>query len=159
MWKVSNREEFGQIVADLLANPEVQALADMPQHNKSGSRLDHSIYVSYLSFLLCRRLGLDYVAAARAGLLHDFHFGTDEDGVGRLWKHPHDALENAEKLCALSEVEKDIIVKHMWPLTRPLPRHKESFVVSLMDKLAASMEFSMLYRLIRVKKKLVPLAA
>ena len=154
MWKAENREEFGQIVADLLAEPCVQALNEMSQHS-TGNRLDHSVYVAYLSFLMCRRLRLDHVAAARAGLLHDFHFGSDENGVGRLWRHPHDAVENAKALCGgLSELERDIIVKHMWPLTRPLPRYRESFVVSLADKFAAALEFSRLYRLLRVKHKL-----
>ncbi|MDL2219625.1 HD family phosphohydrolase [Ruminococcaceae bacterium OttesenSCG-928-O06] len=159
MWKPENRAEFGEIVADILRDPEVLALADVSQHSDYCSRLDHSIYVSYISFLACRRLGLDHVAAARAGLLHDFHFADESASVKRLWRHPHDALENAEKNHELSDLERDIIVKHMWPLTRPLPRHKETFVVSLADKFCAMAEFSWLYRLFKVKKKLVPLAA
>lgn len=154
MWKTDNREDFQVIVGDMLADPYVQALSAMEQHGKLCSRLDHSIYVSYLSFLVCRRLGLDYVAAARGGLLHDFHFGDKDEGASRVWKHPHAALENAESRYLLTDKERDIIVKHMWPLTRPLPRCKESFVVSMADKLCALMEFSYLYKLLRVKKNL-----
>lgn len=159
MWKSENRNHFNQIIADLMADPEVKALSEMTQHGKkAATRLEHSIYVAYLSFLACRRLGLDYEAAARAGLLHDFHFGDSEDGIKRLWQHPHAALANAEKKYDLSDVEKDIIVKHMWPLTRPLPKHKETVVVSMADKLCALMEFSRLSRLFRMRKHLAPVA-
>ena len=157
MWKPENYEEFIAIVDDLLKDPQVLALRDMDQHNKHSNRLDHSIYVAYLSFLFCRRAGLDYVAAARGGLLHDFHFDDkDTEGVTRLWRHPHKALANAKQRHQLNEVEEDIIVKHMWPLTRPLPRHRETFVVSMADKLCAVMEFSLLYRAFRVKLHLTP---
>ena len=155
MWKLENREDFEEIIADILADPEVLALGDTKHHGNASSRLDHSLYVSYLSFLCCRRLGLDYVAAARAGLLHDFFFEDKTDGIKRLWRHPHIALQNAEGRYTLSDLEKDIIVKHMWPLTRPLPRHRESFVVSMTDKLCAFLEFSKMARLFRVKKNFV----
>lgn len=159
MWKAENRVEFEAIIRDLLEDPDVISMKDLPQHSKTANTLDHSLYVAYLSFLFCRRFNLDYVAAARGGLLHDFalrNWDTEDYGVKRLWHHPHFALQNAEERYALSDKEKDIIVKHMWPLTRPLPRHRESFVVSMADKLCAFMEMSRLYRLLRVKKKLTP---
>ena len=159
MWRFENRLQFEEIIDDLTRDEEVQALAALPQHRKNCTRLDHCIYVSYLSFLICRRLGLDYVAAARAGLLHDFHYGGEDAGIRRLWRHPHDALENACARYPLSEMERDIIVKHMWPLTKALPSYRESFVVSLADKICAMFEMSLLYRLFRVKKHLGPVAA
>ncbi len=159
MWKPENYDEFCLIVRDLMDDPQFLALRAMDQHSKTSNRLNHSIYVAYLSFLFCRHMGYDHVAAARAGLLHDFHFGDEADGMKRLWRHPHQALENAKKLAPLSALEQDIIVKHMWPLTRPLPRHKETLVVSMADKLCALMEFSRLYKLMRVEKHLAPQAA
>lgn len=152
-----HREAFEAIVADLLADPAVLSMADLPQHSKTCNCLDHSRYVAYLSFLVCRRLKLDFVAAARAGLLHDFYLKNwDEEDIGiqRLWKHPHYALENASARYALSAKEKDIIVKHMWPLTRPLPRYRESFVVSMVDKFCAILEMTRLYSALKVQKKL-----
>ncbi|MDL2324352.1 HD family phosphohydrolase [Ruminococcaceae bacterium OttesenSCG-928-A16] len=159
MWKPENRLEFEEIIEDLLADPAVQSMRDLPQHSKSCNCFEHSLYVSYLTFLACRRLKLDYVGATRAALLHDFalrNWDHDDMGLKRLWKHPHLALENAEQRYLLTDMQKDIIVKHMWPLTRPLPRHKESFVVSMADKLCALMEMSHLYRLLKVRKKLAP---
>lgn len=155
MWKIENREEFEEIISDMLQDPEVLALGDVEHHGKSSNRLDHSLYVSYVSFLVCRRLGLDHVAATRAGLLHDFFFESEDNSIKRLWHHPRTALENAQERYDLSLLEQDIIVKHMWPLTRSLPRHRESYVVCLADKLCAMLEFSRLYRLFRVKKNLL----
>lgn len=160
LWKDKHRAQFGAIIQDLLDDPDVQSMKDLPQHSKYSNCFDHSIYVAYLSFLICRRLGYDYVAAARGGLLHDFalrNWETEEYGMSRLWDHPYMALENARGRYRLTCVEEDIIVKHMWPLTRPLPRHKESFVVSMADKLCAVLEMTRLYRLFKVQKKLVPL--
>ena len=37
-------------------------------------------------------------------------------------------------------MEEDIIGKHMWPLTAPLPYYKESYMVSLADKICAVCE-------------------
>lgn len=162
MWKSKNREQFAEIIEDLLQDPDVLLMKELPQHSKHASTFDHSVYVAYLSFLICRRLKLDYVAAARGGMLHDFalrNWDTEDYGVRRLWHHPHMALENAKERYELSPKEEDIIVKHMWPLTRPLPRHKESFVVSMADKMCALMEMSRLYRLMKVKKHLVPVPA
>ena len=36
--------------------------------------------------------------------------------------------------------EKDIIVKHMWPLTITPPKYKESYILTLMDKFSATKE-------------------
>ena len=56
-------------------------------------------------------------------------------------EHPKIALENARKNFELNEVEKDIIVKHMWPLTLAIPKYKESYVVTFVDKYVSSKEF------------------
>ena len=59
------------------------------------------------------------------------------------------------QICVLTEVEQDIIVKHMWPLTlRKVPKYRESFVVSSADKICALAEMLQIYRLMRVAKKL-----
>ena len=65
--------EYVGYVADLLAKPEVQRLAEHPQHHYSN-RLEHSISVSYQSYLIGKRLHLNVRAIARAGLLHDLFY-------------------------------------------------------------------------------------
>ena len=54
----------------------------------------------------------------------------------------------------LSPMEEDIIGKHMWPLTAPLPYYKESYMVSLADKICATLEMAHLYGLLGVRRNL-----
>ena len=106
---------------------------------------------------VCRIFGLDYRAAARAGLLHDLYLQKwEETDVGRFRRlviHPQLALENARAF-GLSPMEEDIIGKHMWPLTAPLPYYKESYMVSLADKICATLEMAHLYGLLGVRRNL-----
>ena len=37
-------------------------------------------------------------------------------------------------------MEENIIVSHMWPLARKMPRYREALVVNLADKLCATAE-------------------
>ena len=159
MWSSKTKEEFYTCIADLIEVPAVQAMDDIPQHAGGVSCLDHCIFVSYLSFALCRRWRLDYVAAARAGLLHDLYLCDWKKARVSPWQrllvHPQMALENAEQF-GLSELERDIILKHMWPVTlRHIPRHRESVVVNLADKLCASAEFLRIYNLAHAGERLL----
>ncbi len=158
MWKnPENRAQFVECVEELLKDPDVRAMEEIRQHKEGISCLDHSIFVAYLSFLMCRRLGLDFVAAARGGLLHDLYLCKWEETEVGMWErlvvHPKMALKNASKF-ELSDLEKDIIVKHMWPVTLSLPRHRESVVVSLADKICTVAELCYIYRLTKVGEHL-----
>ncbi|HBF74935.1 MAG TPA: hydrolase [Lactobacillus sp.] len=136
--------EYVALVADLLAKPEVQKLANYTQHHHSN-RLDHSISVSYDSYLIAKKHHLNVRATARAGLLHDlfyYDWRTTKFNLGsHAFIHPRVALRNAEKLTELSPMEKDIILKHMWGATAALPKYRESVVVSLVDDKDAVVEF------------------
>ena len=60
------------------------------------------------------------------------------------------AWRNATRIYALTPMEQDIILTHMWPLTlRALPRYRESMVVSCADKLCALCETFGLVRHLR----------
>ncbi|MDH7497513.1 MAG: HD family phosphohydrolase [Syntrophomonadaceae bacterium] len=139
----SSARLFRECIADLESDPAVRALDDYTHHLRF-SRLEHCLHVAYVSFLACRRLGLDYRAAARGGLLHDFYFydsRTTRVAQGlHCHAHPRIALANALSRYPLNEVEQDIIARHMWPVTVIPPRFKESYVVSLMDKYCATRE-------------------
>jgi uncharacterized protein len=105
--------------------------------------------VSYLSYRACKVLKLDYRSAARGALLHDFFlYDWRNHDVPDLpehkyhgVEHPKIALSNSEKHFILNDIEKDSIIKHMWPLTLVPPKYKESFIVSFADKYLASKEF------------------
>ena len=131
-------------VWDLLANPAVQRLRHFTHHHHSN-RLAHCIYVSYVSYLICKRHHLNAKAAARGGLLHDlfyYNWRTTKFSLGtHAFIHPRGALRNAERITHLTPMERDIIVKHMWGFTLARPKYKESYVVSLVDDYAAVREF------------------
>ncbi|MFA6948000.1 MAG: HD domain-containing protein [Eubacteriales bacterium] len=145
--------EYDRCVNDLLESDIVLQMNDYIQHGEVTT-LDHCKNVSYISFLICRRLGLDSRAAARGGLLHDFFLydwhKTSEikDAAGHIYKglhgyvHPYVALANAEYYfgAAIGGCEREIIRTHMWPLTLSMPRCREAYAVILADKLAAGAE-------------------
>ena len=95
-------------------------------------------------------LHLDYEEAARAGLLHDF-FISDEDRNLKdrfisTFVHPKEALENSVRVFNVSEKEKDIIRSHMFPINISVPKYAESWIVSLVDKVVGTYEFSKEFR-------------
>lgn len=136
-------EEYYHLVSDILQNPHVLSMKDYLQHGTTNC-YDHCLNVSYYSYQLCKKLNLDAKSAARAGLLHDlflydWHDPSHYHGKVPFLKrhafyHPYIALKNAKKYFKLNKVEKDIIRKHMWPLTIVLPKYKESYIVMLVDK-------------------------
>lgn len=140
-------QEYNTIVADILDNEEFLKLRNFFHHN--SSIYEHAKIVSYLAYRLCKYLNLDYTSAARGALLHDFFLydwrNHDEPDLARDKyhgvAHPKIALNNALKNFTLNDLEKDIIVKHMWPLTLIPPRYQESYIVTFTDKYVASREF------------------
>ena len=137
--------EYKECVDDLLHNEMVQKLDKHMQHCNT-SRLQHCINVSYYSFLVCRKMGWDYRSAARAGLLHDLFFYDRRTKKyirsGHASWHPRVALDNASKITELNKVERDAILKHMWPCTLVPPRYIESYVITFVDKFCAVFEMT-----------------
>jgi len=138
------RAEFASIMRDLMTHKDFNRLADIKQHI-NYTRLKHSMDVGYFSFYIAKLLGLDYVSAGKAALLHDLCYHRRagfKHNMKMLRRHPKDALSNALSICELNEKERDIIAQHMWLITtlRP-PRSAEGVVVTLVDKYCASKEF------------------
>lgn len=149
--------EFKNIIKDIAQNENVLALKDHHQHINS-SRYAHCLEVSYYTYRICKKLGLDYVSAARGALLHDFYFydwrNKHVEGQKKfhLLRHPKIALTNASDLFELNDLEQDIIVKHMWPLTVILPSYTESYIVTFVDKYCATKEFFTSFKIKNIKK-------
>jgi uncharacterized protein len=141
-----DREEFSRLTEDILHNAEFLKLKDYVHHR--DRIYDHVLRVAYLSYFISRILGLDYIATARGGLLHDFFLydwrkrkATDRSRWQHGREHPFVALANARRNFEINDMEADIIVKHMFPKTRAVPRYRESFVVSFSDKVSAIYEY------------------
>lgn len=85
-------------------------------------------------------------ALIRGALLHDYFLYDwhvpDKRNPHRLhgFYHPGTALRNALLEYELTEREKDIIRKHMWPLTVVPPLCREGWIVTAADKWCSLME-------------------
>ena len=141
-------KEYNECVAHIINSVQVQKMRDF-KHHSVISCYEHSINVSIKSYKLCKLLGFNYKSAAIGGLLHDlflydWHTTKLDDGM-HGFLHPKIALGNAVKLLELNKIEKDIIIKHMFPLTMVPPFYRESIVVCLVDKYCAITETLSIY--------------
>lgn len=106
----------------------------------------HCINVAYVSLLLTEylHLNVNQSALVRGALLHDFFLYdwhiAEKSNRWHGFTHAKVALENAMREFELTDKEKDIIEKHMFPMNPALPKYKESIVVGIADKLCAVFE-------------------
>ena len=139
--------EFNKIVKDITNNKKFNKLKDCRHHGIT--RYEHSMKVAYLSYKIAKKLNLDYISVARAGLLHDFFINDDLSKKSQkvsAFTHPYKSLENANFYFNLSKKEKNIIISHMFPtLPHKIPHYKESILVSIIDKFIATKEFYQSY--------------
>lgn len=139
--------EYMSYISDLIENDAVKSMKNFIQHGTTTT-LEHCLKVSYVSYKIAKKLNLDAKSTARAGLLHDlflydWHKVKEKKPLFKKhgFTHPQKALENACKYFHLNDIEKDIIAKHMWPLTfRKIPKYKESIVVTSVDKYYSTIE-------------------
>lgn len=134
-------EEFNMIIYDLANHPTVQKMKLYRQHYDTNC-FDHCYNVAFYSYLICKKLNLDYISVSRAGMLHDlflYDWRKKQPERKRFhgFRHPRIALNNASKLFDLNEKEKDIILKHMWPITIIPPKYIEGYIITLTDKYCA----------------------
>lgn len=143
MSNIYDNKEYIYLVDDILENKDFLKLKWNKHHGLN--RFEHSVKVSYFSYVITKFLKLNYKETARAGLLHDFFDNNDLIGNKKKFSvffHPYKSLENATSLFYLSDMEKDIIITHMFPLLpHKIPKYFESWIVSLVDKIVASYEF------------------
>ena len=133
------REEFNEIIKPYLIE-EFDKLKDINHHGIT--RYDHSIRVAYYTYFVTKFLGFNYEEATVAALLHDFFTDEVENelGIFKLRRHPKHALNNASKYFYLTELQKDIISTHMFPITFTPPKYLESWVVDIVDDISAIYE-------------------
>ncbi|MBQ8182248.1 MAG: HD domain-containing protein [Ruminococcus sp.] len=135
-------------VKDIIDKEELGQLKNIT-HHISTTRFQHCLNVSYYSYIVCKKLNLNAHSAARAGLLHDLFFYDRKaynsirakGQVSHSRLHSFIAAENASKLINITDMERDIIEKHMWPVTLKLPKYRESYVICFVDKYCAVIEF------------------
>ena len=142
--KINNDEEFMEIIKPLIENETVLEMKKYRQHYETTT-FDHCLEASYYCYKICKKRKLDYVSAAKAAMVHDLFLydwrvkQPDRKGL-HAFTHPRTSYENACKIMDLNDLQKDMILKHMWPLTLKLPRYRESYLLTLVDKYCALSE-------------------
>ncbi|MCM1507763.1 MAG: HDIG domain-containing protein [Ruminococcus flavefaciens] len=134
-------------IRDIINSSELEPLKEIT-HHISTTRFQHCLNVSYYSYALCRKLGLNARSVARAGLLHDlFYYDRKEyNSLREKGQYSHSrmhsiiAVRNAEQVTDITPLERDIIEKHMFPMTVKLPKYRESYVITIIDKYCAVLE-------------------
>ena len=137
-------KDFLGYANDLLVTQKILQMEKYDQHGKT-SCLKHCRKVSFISLKLVRKWGTrcNELSLVRGALFHDyFLYDWHDKKIFELhgFTHPEIALQNAERDFSLNRIERDIIKKHMWPLSIIPPTCKEAWIVCLVDKYCTIME-------------------
>jgi len=133
---------------DILDSENFKSSKDNIQHGNMTVH-QHSINVTKYSLALSRKLPFKFNERdlIRGALLHDyFLYDWHKHDPANVHKnlhgfyHPGIALRNAERDFKLTDREREIIRKHMWPLTIVPPTCREAWVVTMADKYCSLME-------------------
>lgn len=145
-----HREEAAEDVVkrfggDILRSHGMALEKGFLQHG-TCSVYDHSVLVAVMCVELARRCHIpsDTRALVRGALLHDyFLYDWHEPHQGHRFhavSHAGQALRNAERDFRLTDVERNMIEAHMFPLSAVLPRYRESIILCAADKICALRE-------------------
>ena len=106
-----------------------------------------SIALSEYLHISCSRRELIRGALLHDYFLYDWHI-PDAENPHRLhgFYHPGLALQNAAKEYPLTNREKNIIKRHMWPLTMVPPACREAWIVTAADKWCSLLETLYIYK-------------
>ncbi len=153
----SSKSEFENLVCDILENDNFLELKKDLHHGTS--KYEHSMRVAKLSYKLSKMVKADVRSTTRAGLLHDFFFGTRKEKPENSYlRHPVTASNNAKKYFNVSNLEAEAIKTHMFHqvLLKKLfpfipykekvsvkefkPKSKEGWIICASDLLVSAME-------------------
>lgn len=138
-------KDFLDCISDMMDNDKVLEMKNF-YHHFDITCYQHCINVSYYNYKICKALKWDARAAARGGLLHDlflydWHKKRVKGEPLHAFNHGRIALENAKSIFSLTDREQNIISSHMFPVANVMPKYKESFVITLVDKYCAIAEW------------------
>ncbi len=138
----NSKKEFYDIYNEFYQNDKYKRLREDVHHGLS--KMKHIERVARYSFYISKMLKMDYMSATRGAFLHDFFLNEEVDKSNfkhYLELHPNVALKNAIENFNINNIEKDIISKHMYPISKKTPTYRETLVVSICDKVASIYEF------------------
>lgn len=138
---------------DILESQNFRSTRNYIQHGTMPVHR-HCIDVAQQSILISRFLGIscNERELIRGALLHDYFLYDWHDKTRENYQslhgfyHPGIALKNASREYNLTLRERDIIKKHMWPLTVVPPRCREAWIVTTADKYCSLLETLRLHK-------------
>jgi len=149
--------EFENLVSDILKSEYF--LETKKDLHHGTSKYEHSVRVAKLSYRLSKFFNADVISATRAGLLHDFFFGTRKEKPENSYlRHPVTASNNARKYFNVSKKEAEAIKTHMFhqvllkkvfpfinrkekvSVKEFKPKSKEGWIICASDLLVSVME-------------------
>ena len=126
--------------SDILNSKNMLSEKNYIQHGNI-SCFEHSLNVAEKSIFICKFFSIktNERALIRGALLHDYFLYDWHSAAQKLhgFFHAETALKNAKKDFSLCQIEEDIIKKHMFPLNITPPKHRESWIVCIADKICA----------------------
>ncbi len=140
---METNQEFLAICHKIINHEEYQKRKEFKHHGEESVYM-HSMRVAYLTFRITKKLRLRTESAVIGALLHDFYTTPWQEKCEpkNLFKkhgfvHAKNSHDNAITHfdIHLDEISKDAIIKHMFPLNIKPPKYKESWIVTLSDKL------------------------
>lgn len=142
---MENIKKLEEIIKFLSENTRFLETKNFIQHGDT-TVYAHVIAVAKKSIEVAEKynLNVDMDSMIRGALLHDYFLYDWHDGKRERcihgFTHPMKAYRNAKSELKLNKIEKDIIIKHMFPLTPLPPRYLESWVVTYSDKYVSLVE-------------------
>lgn len=142
------RQEIRAAAPDILRSKNFRSTRSHVQHGNMTVN-DHSMNVAKCSLAISEKLHIpcEKKELIRGALLHDYFLydwhTQDYVSPHKLhgFYHPGRALKNAQQEYQLTPRERDIIKKHMWPLTiSAMPMCREAWIVTMADKWCSLME-------------------
>lgn len=110
-------------------------------HKHCKDVAETSLRINRFLHLNCDKRDLIRGALLHDYFLYDWHFpGHEDDEKLHGFHHPKLALRNAARDYELTKRQRDIIQKHMWPLTVVPPTTREAWVVTMADKYCSLLE-------------------
>ena len=148
MITMNKYDAFIEIAEEILTHPKFIEQRDF--HHHTSNLFEHAVHVAYTAYRVAKKLRLDVKSVVRGALLHDFFLYDWHIEGKRVRKrgfkkhgftHAKIAYENADTYFDLNRKERDIILKHMFPLNFKPPRYKESWVVNMVDSYVTFKEY------------------
>ena len=144
---MSDKELIYKILEELKTdeNSRFALTSKFIQHGNT-TVMSHVIDVAFMSCKIARFLGVkvNKRALIRGALLHDyFLYDWHEKRKGHNvhgFTHPYKALANADEDFILGAIERNVILRHMFPLTPIPPMCREAWIVCMADKCCSTRE-------------------